>query len=292
MKKGTKIILLTAGICTVVGGTLAGIAAACGGTYQRETFERVTYSVENHFEQVLIQASDANVIILPSETGSCYVQCDETASIHYTVEVKNDKLYLEEHDNRTKSRFIGVMLEEREVVLYLPTQTAHDFALEAETASGNIRCESELPLFPVMSLQTTSGNVYLSSPVDDVSISTNSGNIHFTDNDCSRVKINACSGEVNLADITAHDLTVHTTSGDISAMRCGTQVDSTQGADPVEDRMAFQSTSGKIAVSVLSGMRFSAESSSGDIHCPPSGDADGELRAESTSGDISIMVIE
>lgn len=328
MKNATKIILLTAGICTVAGGALAGIAIAKGGTYQRETIETVTYSVKDSFTEVSIATSDANITILPSENGSCYAQCDETESMHYTMEVKDNKLYLEEQDERKLDFYfgIGIMLKEREVVLYLPTDIAEGYTLRAETASGDIRCEEDFPVFPSMALLTASGNVSLSSPADVVAISTSSGNIRFrgqecsragigtssgeitlkniksddltlhttsgdidcSDGDCIRAEISTSSGEVTLANMDFGDLTVQSTSGDISATRCDTK----QNADAAECKMAFQSNSGEIEVSVLSPMRFSAESTSGDIDIPPSSDAGGELRAKSTSGDITIRVLE
>lgn len=295
MKTAKKIsILLAVGL--IVGGLAVSLAAFVmmrGDITKMNsmTFTKNTYTVKDNFENIHIEAAEADVRFALSETGECYVDCIEGEKIYHTVEVKDDTLTILRVDNRKWYEYIGVYWGRMEITLHLP-QTEYE-KLYIRTLSGDIEITDQYR-FHDAEVYDTSGNIHFSADVkNELNAKTVSGILTVRGVKPNRITAGSTSGDVTLFSIAAESLSVNATSGNLflTDVLCGELTTGNTSGDTVltnvnAGSMKSESVSGEIKLTQCDGKTLKTRTTSGDTVL--SDVNAGSMEGSSVSGEIEL----
>lgn len=318
MKNSKRRWLLLAAALVILGAALCqGAYAAMGYDLTKlnsETLETNSYEIGEPFSQISIKASDAKVVLLPSEGKDCRVQCTFWKKEPYTVEVIDGTLTIQ----KAKSPILRLRwfaFGEPSILLYLPN--SHYEQLSIETGSGNMDLPQDFS-FSNAQLKSSSGNICLESGVEnklsaetssgyllvngvsckEMTLRSSSGNGEVYSGGADRLQIKSSSGEISLSYLTCGELGAEASSGDISLtdvqLSGDLKVNTTSGMISLKDSDAgsleLHSSSGDIQGSLLSDKIFITKSSSGSIQVPETSSG-GVCKVETSSGDIRFSIV-
>lgn len=280
MRKSKQTAIVIAVIMIAVGLVAAfGAMADMGFDFTKmnsRTFVTNTYSVDESFSGISVDGAECDIRLYPSEDGGCKVVCHESDRITHSVEVKENTLTVERHDNRKWYEHMGVYWGGMEIALYLP-QREYD-ALYAKTLSGNIVIPEDFS-FETAVVQSTSGNVSFSAEVGgNLKVKAVSGNVELIDVTGQSISVQTTSGEIDFSNVIA-GLNIHckSVSGDVVLRRCDA------------DSLRLSSTSGNITGSLLTEKVFLTDTTSGKINVPRT-TSGGQCEITTTSGNIEFEV--
>lgn len=160
-----------------------------------------TYTAESSICGIIANCDyTADFKLLPSENGTCRVECMESEKICYSVTTENNVLHIECADRRTLfSRYKFSKAQRHATVrVYLPQGTYK--SLEVETTSGDIAIPAGYA-FDTASLQSTSGDIACCAECDALSAQAASGDITLKDTSCGTLSLGTASGAVTLLNI-------------------------------------------------------------------------------------------
>lgn len=175
-----------------------------------------TYTAESSICGIIANCDyTADFKLLPSENGTCRVECMESEKICYSVTTENNVLHIECADRRTLfSRYKFSKAQRHATVrVYLPQGTYK--SLEVETTSGDIAIPAGYA-FDTASLQSTSGDIACCAECSLLSIETTSGDIALKNAKCSTIELCSTSGDITLENVQSSKKThAETTSGKV-----------------------------------------------------------------------------
>lgn len=300
--KGLRIamIVILSGIMVLLGeGLVRGIRgesfpAYYGGSGEC-TLQAQTEADGSHIEEIIVDMKKTpfDVIFLRAE--------DERILIreYYNKELKESELASVSLSGgqlniraRYRSGFLGTNSVRGYVEIYLPEAAGKEIKLlQAQTDSGDIAAGSFLCV--QIRLSTTSGYVEADDiSCEEASLSATSGDILVESLESSQSSLSTTSGDIFIGEAMG-ELTVSSCSGDqeVERIQGNLSMASTSGelmAGSVNGSLSMSSTSGDIRVKALTG--------TGEFHTV-SGEIlayveawKGDIRAESTSGDVSLIL--
>ena len=198
-----------------------------------------TYTAESSICGVIANCDyTADFKLLPSENGTCRVECMESEKICYSVTTENNVLHIECADRRTLfSRYKFSKAQRHATVrVYLPQGTYK--SLEVETASGDIAIPAGYA-FDTASLQSTSGDIACCAECSLLSIETTSGDIALKNAKCSTIELCTTSGDITLENVQSSKKThAETTSGKVQFINLETtelEIHTASGKVSLED---------------------------------------------------------
>ncbi len=301
MKK-KKMWILAAAICVVVGCIAAGAAAASVGfdfaTFSTSQNEKKTYTVEESFQNIDVQTTECNIVLLPSQKETCEIVCMESDKIAHTVSVENDTLRIVRKDMRKWYERIGVFysISDFEIKVYLPKS---EYAmLGAASVSGDIVVPDTFT-FKEADLSTTSGSISFEAGTKIALTGKSvSGDIDVKNIASGTIDLTTTSGEIDLERALADSISLRTTSGDISLANTTAAkelfIKSTSGEVTLEScdggDITIKTTSGDVKGSLCSEKQFVTHTTSGDVRVQDSAFAPEKCTVSTTSGDIRFTI--
>lgn len=259
MKNSKRKWLLLAAALVILGAALCqGAYAAMGYDLTKlnsEMLETSSYKIEVPFSQISIKASDAKVVLLPSENKNCWVQCTSWKNEPYTAKVIGKTLTIQPAKSPI-IRLFRFALGEPSILLYLPNSYYEQLSIE--TGSGNMDLPQDFS-FSNAQLKSSSGNICLESRVDN------------------KLSAKTSSGYLLVNGVSCKEMTLLSSSGNGEVCYGGA------------DRLQIKSSSGEISLSYLDCGELEAEASSGDISLTGV-QLSGDLKVNTTSGTISLNI--
>ena len=239
MKKGTKIALIVAVACLVVGLPLFAVPVArltaqplSPVTDLRQEGERLDPSAttdgqteeapnnsgltahvwqpERSFTGIRVEVVNPHVTVLPAEDGITRVEYTQDSRYPITLQQEGDTLRVTQKDYWTMG--LLDLLTRPQIRIYLAEQTYN--ALSVDVTSGSVEVAAGLT-FGTISLETTSGSITCHADAR------------------GELELDSTSGSVAVENITAASLSAETTSGSITIT-----------ATTVERELELDSTSG------------------------------------------------
>ena len=274
-RKGLAVLLA---LCV---GLLAGCSLVRLPHREDVNLEQVTTVVEEPFHSIRIEEISGDVVILPSEDGTCKVVAWDSEDLYHIIDVEGETLDIHLSSDTETSSWLDLIHWNKdydgEMRLYLPE--AEYETLKIDTVSGDVRIPSGYG-FVDAELLTVSGNVELSANVsNDLEVTSVSGELRMQGVTGVSLTANTVSGDVELSNAQFSDLaTIETTSGDVEF----------DGFDAGE--IKIDSVSGEVEGTLLSGKRFEIDSASGEVIVPPDDPAGGLCRIDTISGDVRLKV--
>ncbi len=320
MKRVSKILLTVALSLVLVGALLVLLAFLMVGfdpmKLNNATPKIETYILTEAFQDIDIDVSESNIVILASENGECRVVSNETEKVTHTVTVEEGILKIRVKDRRAWYEHIGLFFAKMELRVYLPQDVLQNVKLKsisgrihsaqpmtcntffAESTSGGITLEQikadhavrvgtvsgDIAVrglsADVLEASSTSGNLSLKSVKvqDGVTANTVSGEITWTNGECADLNLRSTSGDLKLDNCIANGkMTLATTSGNLQLLKSDAQ------------SLALSSVSGNVSGELLTGKDFTTKTTSGNISVPRDGDG-GKCSVSTVSGNIKIRI--
>ncbi len=261
MKKSTKIWLWAAATLTITGAVLfASVMTALGWNFDKLStvdIETVSYDITEDFDDLFIEASTADIEILPSKDGKCKVVCRELKNLKHSVSVEDRSLKILEEDERSWYEHIAITpFSAQAITLYLPEK---DYgSLEIDLSTGDIRAES--------------------LSIENIDIKVSTGDTRLTDISCKTFTSDGSTGDILLKRVVAdEDLNLKRSTGDIEF----------DGSDARS--IKAKTSTGSIIGTLISGKTFNVDTSTGKIKVPEN-EKGGRCQLETSTGDIKIDI--
>ncbi len=269
MKKFMAVLFaasLTAASCMTAGCSLLKPYMAKAKTH--------TYTLREQIDTVIVECSEADVRLLPSDEAGSRVVVNEADVIRHTVRVERGVLKItKDKPERTNIMLVNVPIE---VLIYLPEGSYKE--LKADTSSGNISAASGF-VFGEAELGSSSGNIGFEAKTrEGLSVRTSSGNVYFDGVRGKTLSAETSSGTVSAANtVMEEELNVRTSSGDVRIDECDAP------------KIVIRTSSGDVEGRLLSRKTFDVKTSSGIVNVPESyGEEICEIRT--SSGNVTMTV--
>lgn len=219
MRRSKKIAIFTACALIIVGFVLAlsALIAMKFDLSRMNTldYHTATYPVQESFSAIQVDVTDCDVQILPSQDGTCRVECLESKTSAYIIEVKQDVLTVSQNETGAWYKHVGIYLGPVELTIYLPQEQYEH--LSVASLSGTVTVPDNFS-FDKVQVYTTSGSVYLTAQVtEEVCVDTVSGELELTGAQPQDLRLQSTSGNVTLTDYNAQTIHIETISGNVSA---------------------------------------------------------------------------
>ncbi len=275
---------------------LAGLALIAGVLFaikfdfrklNTQTFARERRVLEGEFSEIEIRTDAFDVRILPmsGEDGAeAYLPYSE--KVLHTLTVQDGKLLIEVEDTRAwyeKWSFNTSKREENSVLELRIPHACYD-KLTVKVKSGDVLADG----------QTDEGDALCFGSVD---LSANSGDVEFRASATENVRLQTSTGNITVGGVKNVPILAHATTGDISVIGCElTSAELTLSTGEVmlagvnfigEGILLIEVSSGDISMQNVKAQRIELKTTTGEIEMKAVTVA-GELRAETTTGDIEI----
>ena len=281
MKKGTKIALLIALVCIVLGTVLSlSTLAVIDMDFSRlntTKYTSDTHIVSESFSSIAVDTLEADICLLPTSDNTCSVVYPQGDSLTHTVTVENDTLRVQRVDSRMWYEHIGIFWNPEQdlvITVYLPMQEYASLALES--TSGDISVPAQFA-FSQADISTTSGDIdYRANTNGALSFSSTSGDLVICNLTAEQISAQSTSGSMELSGINTAELKVSSTSGDVELQ-----------ASAITSVLYATTLSGEIEAEQVTAGRLIVDSTSGDLDLSRVLVSD-QMELVSTSGEITL----
>lgn len=317
MRRGVKISLIIAAVLLIAGIVMMAASLGTTGFEGLDTSPMVTntHEIRDPFSDLDISVSAAEVMLLPSDDGTCKVVCHEEERLYHSVEVRDGVLHIKRVDEREWYDNIGIHTGNIQVTVYLPQDEYGDLMVNGST--GLLDISGEL-LFDSIDVTVTTGIVNCDASVSDrIKIRATTGSIRVGDITVPSVELSVTTGRIDAENVICDgELRADVKTGDtfLTNVRCGSLLsDGTTGDIHLTDVIALEkfdiqrttgdvemdgcdarlilieTRTGKVTGTILTGKIFDARTSTGSVRVPKSGPG-GECSIITSTGDIRISI--
>lgn len=212
----TKKWLIFALILIIGGTVILGVAMRMFNWDFSELFtskyETNNYEIQDSCRHITVEASTADIQIVPAQDGKISVVCYETANMKHRVLAENDRLTVSVQNSRKWYEYIGIQFGMPKITLYLPQGSYGDIIIDAKT--GRI----EIPdgyQFENIRIKCTTGNISNhASAAGDMHMQATTGNILTEHAAAGNLSLSVTTGKITATDITCNaDASIHVSTG-------------------------------------------------------------------------------
>lgn len=297
MSGKTKIWLCAASFLIIIGFILFCIAMSLYDWDFKKLntvkFETNTYEIAEQFDEILIDTTVSDIVIVPSEDYNCKVVCFEMENVKHSVLVVENKLSIIINDERNIFDYINIVNLSPKITIYLPIIEEMTFDINATTGDvtfenlavkkldinvrtgdinlKNIKCDS---LFSIAS----TGDFELENVVvsGDIIIECSTGDINMKTVSCAKLDINISTGKTNLSNVlVSGDFNLNGTTGDV--------IFDTFDAKNIYVKVK----TGDVCGTILTEKIFNVHSNTGKVKYPESYSG-GICKINTSTGDVNI----
>ena len=273
-------------------------------------------TIDQDFNSIIIDATTADLKILPSTDGKCKIDLVERKNLYFMPSVENGILTVNEIDDRKWYEHIGIGWSNMSITLYLPKEQYDSLTVELTTGkaqidsgfefgkvdikatTGNVKCEAKVT--ESLAIKCTTGLIYASgADVDTLSLKASTGAIELYKATCKTLEIEATTGSIKLSEVSGTgDFDVEATTGKISLSDVVTEGDLTIEADTGDvtfkrcdaTNLSITTDTGDVEGSLLTSKVFFYETDTGDVDLPRTTEG-GKCNIETDTGDITVTIV-
>lgn len=302
-----------------------GIAvAACGFAMSGFDIKNLTtdpevtnyMTIDQDFNSIIIDATTADLKILPSTDGKCKIDLVERENLYFMPSVENGILTINEIDDRKWYEYIGIGWSNMSITLYLPKEQYDSLTVELTTGraqidsglefgkvdikatTGSVKCEAKVT--ESLAIKCTTGLIYASgADVDTIKLKASTGSIELCNSFCKTLEVEATTGGIKLSEVSGTgDFDIEATTGKINLSDVVTEGDLTIEADTGDvifkrcdaTNLSITTDTGDVEGSLLSSKVFFYETDTGDVELPRT-DEGGKCNIETDTGDITVTIV-
>ena len=320
MKAKLIITIVVAAALIFIGIAVAACGFAMSGfdikklTMHNEVTNYVT--PEEDFDSIIIDATTADLKILPSTDGQCKIDLVERENLYFMPSVENGILTINEIDDRKWYEYIGIGWSNMSITLYLPKEQYDSLTVELTTGkaqidsglefgkvdvkatTGNVKCEAKVT--ESLEIKCTTGLIYASgAKVDTIRLKASTGSIELCNSSCKGLEIETTTGSIKLSEVSGTgDFDIEATTGKINLSDVVTEGDLTIEADTGDvifkrcdaANLSITTDTGDVEGSLLSSKVFFYETDTGDVDLPRTTEG-GKCNIETDTGDITVTIV-
>ena len=226
MKKTTLVWLIVAAALIVVGLVIFCI----GMTFVNWDFTKLStatyvtneYEITEDYNNISIAVGTADVIFLPSDSGTTKVSCYENETEQHSVKVVNGTLTVNvEKNNKKWYQYISFNGGSESVRIYLPN--AEYEALVFKGSTGKLELPNTLS-FNSIDASVSTGKISCNSSVAELlKVKVSTGKISIDGISVGRLDASASAGDISLSNVNcAGDISIAVSTGDVvlKSVRC------------------------------------------------------------------------
>lgn len=319
MRKSTKIWLAVAAALIVLGGAMFAGAVSSNGwdirTLSTESYRTETIPVEGAFADISVRADIADIVLLPSDDGSCKAVFYEQEDAQYTASVQGGTLTVTGTEPKKRLSFFAFYGTSPKITLYLPEAEYASLLIRGKTGDAAVAkelrfdsAEIVLTTGSVKMNASVSGALRISTTTGDIlaeSIAAGSVGLETTTGDVTArsvaaegaVTVGVRTGEAYLYGVSCRELTSDGSTGDIllSGVTASERIAVTRTTGDVRldssdaPSLFLKASTGDVTGTLLTGKTFSAHATTGDVSVPQSA-GEGTCEIKTTTGDIRIRI--
>jgi DUF4097 and DUF4098 domain-containing protein YvlB len=319
MKMSTIVCLIVAGALILAGIAVVIVGFSMSGFDLKKlnTDPEVTnyVTIEQDFDSISIDATTADLKILPSADGKCKIDLVERENLYFMPNVENGILTINEIDDRKWYEHIGISWGNMSITLYLPATQYDSLTVELTTGkaqidsglefgkvdikatTGSVKCEAKVT--ESLLIKCTTGIIYAAdAEVDTLRLKASTGSIELFKSTCKTLEVEATTGSIKLSEVSGTgDFDIEATTGKINLSNVVTEGDLTIEADTGDvtfkrcdaANLSISTDTGDIEGSLLSSKVFFYETDTGDVDLPRTTEG-GRCDIETDTGDITITI--
>ncbi len=281
MKKSTKIWLIIAALCIVIGAVTFTVALSMEGfDFMELTTEKTeinNYKIGDAVDKIYIDTDTADIDFFTYRESEIRVECTETDKIKYDVCVEDSTLKIEVKDDRKWYDHIGFNFTRMLIKVYLPGGAEYS-SVVINTTTGDVNLPEQIYTH-TLDVKVTTGDISCSSPVTDtLKLQTTTGDVKVTGVNCNAIALKATTGDIKVAGVNCNAIALKATTGDITLEACDAK------------EIDIKVTTGDVKGTLLSGKTFNANTTTGDVDVPADSDG-GICNIKTTTGDVKIEII-
>lgn len=311
---------IIAAILMVIGGVLF----CCVMTALHWDFEglsTVKYETNEHvisepWQNILIEADTADVVLLPAQDGKCRVVCYEETTMRHAVEVKDGTLTIAVQDEREWHDYVRVFDGSPKLTLYLPAGALGSLALKASTSDVEIAKEFS---FASVEIEGSTGDVFCRASVTgELKITRSTGDVYLENVQAGSLALSARTGHITVKSTSVSgNVQLDVTTGDVwlDGVTCGSLASVGDTGDVLLKRVIvagemkverstgdveldasdaatilIRTSTGDVEGTLLSEKIFMVSTSTGDKDVPKT-TGGGICEIETSTGDVEIDIV-
>lgn len=277
MSKSAKTWLIIATCLLLIGCIIFGsVMTMLNWNFEKlstDKFVTNEYTIEEAFENILIETNTASIKFLPCKEAEASVICYEQKNEKHSVVVKDNTLEIKINNTKKWYEYIGINLTSPKITIHLPES---DYSsLKIKSSTGAIEIPEDFK-FQNVDISESTGSVALAaSASDNVKIKTTTGSIRVDNITVGRLELSVSTGSVTLSDTSCEgdvNIKVSTGKAELSNLKC--------------KNLNSSGDTGSISLeNVIAKEKFSIKRSTGNIKFDGS-DAN-EIWAQTDTGDIT-----
>ncbi len=300
MSKTVKIWLMTAAALVALGVILfAGVMANYDWDFTKlstVTYVTNTYEAHGEFDEISIHVDTTNIEFVPTEDEDCRIVCFEAEKARHSVTVQNGSLTIKMTDTRNWYDHVCISLGSPKMTVYLPQKEYS--ALFIATDTGDIHIPKDFTFESIQIDGDTSEVDCFASVADLLEIELRTGDIHIDSITAEQVNLTTTTGEITANDATTKNgIDIKTDTGTITLKNVvaagNLSVKSDTGDVRFEDsdaaQISIKTSTGDVTGTLLSEKVFITESSTGRISVPKT-TVGGKCEITTDTGDIRIDI--
>ena len=246
------------------------------GLFNTHQFKTNTYEISDDFSNIVVNAKDADIEFLTSNSEKSSVVCYEKEKLFHSVSVQDGTLLVELVDSRNWYDYIDFNFTPPKISVYLSKNGYERISVNSKTGDINLNNISADELRCTLS----TGDLKLSSVTckGDIAVDITTGDIKMTDVNCQNLDIMGSTGNAKLKNvISAEKLNANVSTGDVIF----------DGADAGE--LYIKTSTGNVSGSLLTPKVFIATTDTGSIDLPET-ITGGKCKIETNTGNIKITI--
>lgn len=322
MKKSTKIWLIVAASLFISGAAIfVGGMSMLKWNFSKLSnikYETHTYQIEDDFADIYISTDTADVTFKKSETGKCYVECDEAEKLHYSVEVRGNSLEIKLIDTRRWYNYISIFNDgANKVTLYL-TESQYNTVkvanhtgrvtlpdnftfgnIDVKLSTGHIKCYASVT--GDIKLHATTGSIFVSGVTAhgmDLKVST--GDVHISNASVERsIYLKVTTGDTIFENVSCNSFKSEGDTGSFTAnhftAKDKVEIERSTGDITIDylgsDNIDIETDTGKVHLALAKKMAVYADTATGkvDIQDDPMCESSGVCNIETDTGNIKVI---
>ncbi len=229
------------------------------------------YALADGFKNISIVTDTADIVFVPTQDKSLVV-CNEKKNLNHSVSVKDGTLVIEVVDTRKWYEYISINFQKTNITVYIPAEQYGTLSVKSST--GDIEIPNDLSF-------------------ESIDITGGTGHVRCNASTSARTKIKLTTGNISIKDISAGELDLTVTTGDmaLSGVKCDgdVKINVSTGEAQLRDasckNLFSEGTTGDmLMVNVVAKDKLSVERDTGDIEFEACDG--GEIYLKTTTGDI------
>lgn len=261
-------------------------------------FDAVTQEIGSTFDQISVDTDITDIMIATADEKQCRIDMSGPGKIQHTAQVQNGTLVIRSTDTRQWYErlfpFTSIFPIPK-IVVSLPEQEY--CSLQVNTNTGNVQIKDGL-IFDSVTVNGETADVGCSADVTDLNIKLTTGDVVLHDTEAGKAAIETSTGNIHFDSVTAKgNISVKATTGDITLkdtiaendlrIQSSTGEVRFEGCDASD--ISVKTSTGDVTGFLLSDKVFITATTTGDVNVPKT-TSGGKCEITTNTGDIIIDI--